>query len=44
MVTPPVRIHVANIRKKIGDHNLTIIRTIPGVGYVFNDPIEEGVS
>lgn len=40
LVSPPVRIHIANIRKKIGDSNYQIIRTIPGVGYIFNDPIE----
>lgn len=38
IVNPPIRIHIANIRKKIGDSNYTIIRTIPGVGYIFNDP------
>jgi two-component system, OmpR family, copper resistance phosphate regulon response regulator CusR len=36
--TPPVRIHIANIRKKIGDQQYSIIRTIPGVGYIFDDP------
>jgi two-component system copper resistance phosphate regulon response regulator CusR len=40
LVNPPVRIHIANLRKKIGDSNYQIIRTIPGVGYIFNDPIE----
>lgn len=34
---PPVRIHIANIRKKIGDTEFKVIRTIPGVGYIFND-------
>lgn len=43
MVTPPVRIHIANIRKKIGDKNFQVIRTIPGVGYIFNDPVKEEV-
>jgi DNA-binding response OmpR family regulator len=38
--TPPVRIHIANLRKKISDSNYTIIRTIPGVGYIFNDPTQ----
>lgn len=38
IVNPPVRIHIANIRKKLGDTNFQIIRTIPGVGYIFNDP------
>jgi DNA-binding response OmpR family regulator len=37
LVNPPVRIHIANIRKKIQDTNFQIIRTIPGVGYIFND-------
>ena len=40
LVSPPVRIHIANLRKKIGDTTYQIIRTIPGVGYVFNDPLE----
>ena len=40
MVNPPVRIHIANLRKKLGDSDFRIIRTIPGVGYIFNDPIE----
>jgi DNA-binding response OmpR family regulator len=37
LTSPPVRIHIANIRKKIGDTEFKIIRTIPGVGYIFND-------
>ena len=37
MVNPPIRIHIANLRKKIGDEDFQIIRTIPGVGYIFND-------
>ena len=41
LVNPPVRIHIANLRKKLGDKNFQIIRTIPGVGYIFNDPVEE---
>lgn len=40
IINPPVRIHIANIRKKVGDINFQIIRTIPGVGYIFNDPAE----
>jgi DNA-binding response OmpR family regulator len=40
LVNPPVRIHIANIRKKIQDTNFQIIRTIPGVGYIFNDQAE----
>jgi DNA-binding response OmpR family regulator len=42
LVNPPVRIHIANIRKKINDTNFQIIRTIPGVGYIFHDPVEQG--
>lgn len=38
---PPVRIHIANIRKKIQDTDFSIIRTIPGKGYIFNDPSQE---
>jgi DNA-binding response OmpR family regulator len=41
MVSPPVRIHIANLRKKLGDDNFQIIRTIPGVGYIFHDPQED---
>lgn len=41
LVTPPIRIHIANLRKKIGDKNYRIIRTIPGTGYIFNDPLED---
>lgn len=38
---PPVRIHLANIRKKIGDKQLNIIKTVPGIGYKLNDsPVE----
>lgn len=40
MVNPPIRIHIANIRKKIGDKDFKIIRTIPGVGYIFSDPLK----
>jgi DNA-binding response OmpR family regulator len=35
---PPIRIHIANIRKKLGDNDYSIIRTIPGIGYIFSDP------
>lgn len=41
MVNPPIRIHIANLRKKIGDKDYRIIRTIPGTGYIFNDPLGE---
>lgn len=42
MANPPVRIHIANLRKKIGDSKYEIIRTIPGTGYIFNDPPSGG--
>ena len=35
---PPIRIHLANLRRKIGDKDCTIIQTIPGIGYKLNDP------
>ena len=40
MIDPPVRIHIANVRKKLGDDNFQIIKTIPGTGYMLNDPPE----
>jgi DNA-binding response OmpR family regulator len=39
LTSPPVRIHIANLRKKIGDTNFKVIRTIPGTGYIFHDPV-----
>jgi DNA-binding response OmpR family regulator len=39
--TPPVRIHMANLRRKIGDHDFTRIKTIPGIGYKLEDPAKE---
>jgi DNA-binding response OmpR family regulator len=39
VTTPPVRIHIANLRKKLGDTDFKIIRTIPGTGYIFHDPV-----
>lgn len=39
LVTPPIRIHIANLRRKISDTDYRIIRTIPGTGYIFNDPV-----
>lgn len=33
LLDPPVRSHIKNLRKKIGDDDFTIIKTIPGVGY-----------
>jgi DNA-binding response OmpR family regulator len=41
IATPPVRIHIANLRKKLGDKDYTIIQTIPGVGYIFHDDSAE---
>jgi two-component system copper resistance phosphate regulon response regulator CusR len=41
IATPPIRIHIANLRKKIGDKEYRIIRTIPGTGYIFNDPLDD---
>ena len=40
IINPPVRIHIGNLRKKIGDDNFQIIKTVPGAGYIFNDPLE----
>ncbi|MDX1766029.1 MAG: response regulator transcription factor [Candidatus Saccharimonadales bacterium] len=37
LTNPPVRIHIANLRKKIGDTDYQVIRTIPGTGYIFSD-------
>jgi two-component system KDP operon response regulator KdpE len=39
--TPPVRIHMANLRRKIGDSDFTRIKTIPGLGYKLEDPVKE---
>lgn len=33
LLDPPVRSHIKNLRKKIGDDDFTIIKTIPGIGY-----------
>jgi len=35
--TPPLRIHISNLRSKIGDKDLLIIQTIPGIGYMLQD-------
>jgi DNA-binding response OmpR family regulator len=40
LITPPIRIHIAKLRKKIGDDNFAVIKTVPGAGYIFNDPLE----
>lgn len=37
LVTPPIRVHIGNIRKKIKDTSFEIIRTVPGVGYKLQD-------
>jgi len=34
---PPIRIHISNLRTKLQDTHLTIIQTVPGVGYMLND-------
>jgi len=34
---PPVRIHLAHLRKKINDIDFSVIKTIPGIGYKFKD-------
>lgn len=39
LITPPVRIHIANLRKKINDTNYEIIKTVPGTGYIFKDKL-----
>jgi DNA-binding response OmpR family regulator len=37
MASPPIRIHIANLRKKIHDSDYSVIKTIPGTGYIFKD-------
>jgi two-component system response regulator TctD len=44
MISPPIRIHISNIRKKIGDHDYRVIKTLPGVGYILHDPSEDLVA
>lgn len=34
---PPIRIHISNLRSKINDDTLTVIQTVPGIGYLLND-------
>lgn len=34
---PPLRIHMRNLRKKLSDDELKIIKTIAGTGYMLND-------
>jgi len=33
LLDPPIRSHIKNLRKKIGDSNFEIIKTIAGIGY-----------
>lgn len=40
LINPPIRIHIGNLRRKIGDTNFQVIKTVPGAGYIFNDPLE----
>ncbi len=42
MVNPPIRIHIANLRKKIGDADFRIIKTVPGTGYILRDEENAG--
>jgi DNA-binding response OmpR family regulator len=37
LTNPPIRIHISNLRSKIKDEDLTIVQTIPGIGYFLND-------
>ncbi|MCA9374822.1 response regulator transcription factor [Candidatus Dojkabacteria bacterium] len=37
LVTPPIRVHIGNIRKKINDASFEIIKTVPGIGYKLQD-------
>lgn len=37
LINPPIRIHIANLRKKINDEDFSVIKTIPGTGYKLND-------
>lgn len=34
---PPLRIHIRNLRRKIGDDELRLIRTVTGTGYMLDD-------
>jgi DNA-binding response OmpR family regulator len=33
LLSPPIRSHIKNLRKKIKDENFSLIKTLPGVGY-----------
>lgn len=37
LINPPIRIHIANLRKKIGDTDFSLVKTIPGTGYKLSD-------
>ncbi len=37
MIRPPIRIHISNLRNKIGDTSLSVINTVPGRGYLLQD-------
>lgn len=37
IIDPPIRIHIANLRKKLNDSDFSVIKTIPGRGYILND-------
>ncbi len=41
LVSPPVRIHIANIRKKIGDTNYKSLEQSQGLAIYSNDPIQK---
>ncbi len=38
--TPPIRIHIGNLRRKLGDADFKIIKTIPGIGYKLDDVVD----
>lgn len=34
---PPIRIHIRNLRKKLADTNMQLIKTVSGLGYMVDD-------
>jgi len=40
LLTPPIRSHIKNLRRKIGDEDFSLIITIPGVGYKIEESVE----
>lgn len=34
---PPIRIHIRNLRKKLGDTDMQLIKTVSGLGYMLDD-------